>query len=208
MLVAVDWTTMASLATAAGTLVLAIATFASVRSANRAARVAERSLRLGLRPILVPSRQEDPPEDIPFPERAFKLPGSQALVAAHEGNVFLGISLRNVGSGLAVLEGGYVYPEFLRADPDHADPDDFKFLQRDLYVPAGATGYWQAGVRDQDPDLRRALLDAIEARGRLTIELLYGDYEGNQRTVTRFGITPRGESDWFAVVVRHWGLDD
>ena len=30
-----DWTTIASLATAGGTLVLALATFASVRSANR-----------------------------------------------------------------------------------------------------------------------------------------------------------------------------
>jgi hypothetical protein len=49
---------------------------------------------------------------------------------------------------------------------------------------------------------------AIEERRRLTIELLYGDYEGNQRTITRFGIVPRGDSDWYAVVVRHWGLDD
>jgi hypothetical protein len=31
-----DWTTISSLATAGGTLVLALATFASVRSANRA----------------------------------------------------------------------------------------------------------------------------------------------------------------------------
>jgi len=36
-----DLTAIASLATAGGTLVLAIATFGSVRSANRAARVAE-----------------------------------------------------------------------------------------------------------------------------------------------------------------------
>jgi len=203
-----DWATVASLATAGGTLVLAIATFASVRSANRATRIAERSLQLGLRPILVPTRPEDPAEDIPFPEHSFTLPGAQALVAVHEGNVFLGLSLRNVGSGLAVLEGGYVYTEFVRAEPDHADPDEFKFLQRDLYVPAGGTGYWEAGIRDQDPDLKARLIEAIESRQRLTIELLYGDYEGNQRTITRFGITPRGDSAWFAVVVRHWGLDD
>ena len=36
-----DWVTISSLATAAGTLVLAVATFASGRSANRTARVAE-----------------------------------------------------------------------------------------------------------------------------------------------------------------------
>ena len=36
-----DWVTISSLATAGGTLVLAVATFSSVRSANRSARVAE-----------------------------------------------------------------------------------------------------------------------------------------------------------------------
>ena len=51
-----DWASIASLATAAGTLVLAVATFAAVRSANRAARAAEQSLLVGLRPLLVPSR--------------------------------------------------------------------------------------------------------------------------------------------------------
>ena len=45
-----NWETVSSLATGAGTLVLVIATFASVRSANRAARVAEQSLMENLRP--------------------------------------------------------------------------------------------------------------------------------------------------------------
>jgi hypothetical protein len=39
-----DWVTISALATAGGTLVLAGATFASVRSANRSSRLAERSL--------------------------------------------------------------------------------------------------------------------------------------------------------------------
>jgi hypothetical protein len=39
-----DWTTISALSTAGGTLVLAAATFASVRSANRSARAAERSM--------------------------------------------------------------------------------------------------------------------------------------------------------------------
>jgi hypothetical protein len=42
-----DWVTISALATAAGMPVLALAMFASVRSANRAARVAERSLPAG-----------------------------------------------------------------------------------------------------------------------------------------------------------------
>ena len=38
----IDWATIATFATAIGTLVLAVATFAAVRSANLSARVAER----------------------------------------------------------------------------------------------------------------------------------------------------------------------
>src|SRR5205823_4670976 len=72
----VDWVTISSLATAGGTLVLAIATFASVRSANRAARTAERSLLEGLRPVLVTSRLQDPPEKIVFvDEHWVQVPG-------------------------------------------------------------------------------------------------------------------------------------
>ena len=47
-----DWVTISALATAGGTLVLAGATYASTRSANRAARVAELSLLAGLRPLV------------------------------------------------------------------------------------------------------------------------------------------------------------
>ena len=51
-----DWAAIASLATAGGTLLLAVSTFASVRSANRAAQAAaERSLLIGLRPLLASS---------------------------------------------------------------------------------------------------------------------------------------------------------
>ncbi len=55
-----DWVTISALATAGGTLVLAVATFSSVRSSNRSARVAERALMAGLRPVLMPSHLEGP----------------------------------------------------------------------------------------------------------------------------------------------------
>jgi len=50
-------------------LVLAVATFASVRSANRAARATEEALQTRLRPLLVPSRIEDPPEKVGFQDQ-------------------------------------------------------------------------------------------------------------------------------------------
>lgn len=71
-----DWVTISSLATAGGTLVLAVATFSSVRSSNRSARVAERSLYAGMRPVLIPSREDDPIERVRFgDEQLVVVPG-------------------------------------------------------------------------------------------------------------------------------------
>jgi hypothetical protein len=85
-----DWATAASLATAGGTLVLAIATFASIRSANksartaeRAARIAERSLMAGQRPLLVGSRIGDADQEIQFAEgNVLQVPGGGASLDA------------------------------------------------------------------------------------------------------------------------------
>ena len=59
-----DWSTAASLATALGTLVLALATFVAVRAANRAARTAEYSMQIGIRPLLMSSRLTDTEQKI------------------------------------------------------------------------------------------------------------------------------------------------
>jgi hypothetical protein len=59
-----DWTAIASFATAVGTLVLAVATFSAVRSANRSARIAEEGLLTSLRPLLVPTLPEDPDQKL------------------------------------------------------------------------------------------------------------------------------------------------
>jgi hypothetical protein len=101
-----DWVTISSLATAGGTLVLAVATFSSVRSANRSARVAEKSLLLGTRPILTPSREEDPTERVRFGDGTFlSIAGHGAAVQEQDGRIHLGIALRNGGAGLGVILG-------------------------------------------------------------------------------------------------------
>src|ERR1044072_2773143 len=101
-----DWATAASLATAAGTLVLAVATFVSVRSANRAARVAEGALLAGIRPLLVPSRPQDPEQKIGFLDnRWIKVPGGQAATDVGDDAVYLVSQLRNVGRGRGALHG-------------------------------------------------------------------------------------------------------
>jgi hypothetical protein len=121
----VNWTSVASLATAAGTLVLAVATFASVRSANRAARAAERSLQAGLRPLLAPSRPDDGDQEVHFAGGQHVIvPGGRAIVAEETGAILLAVSLRNAGSGLAVLHDWRFYRHDIHGDMRPA-PHDF-----------------------------------------------------------------------------------
>ena len=204
-----DWATTASLATAAGTLVLAVATFVSVRSANRAARVAERTLLAGIRPLLVPSRMEDPEQKIGFQDnRWIRVPGGQAATDVTDEAVYLVISLRNVGSGLAVLHGWRFHPErILGGGPDHPPVEAFHRLMRDIYIPVGEMGFWQGAFRDPTDDDFAGAREALCGRRQSTVDLLYGDYEGGQRVITRFAVIPVGEDRWLATVSRHWNLD-
>ena len=203
-----DWVTISSLATAGGTLVLAVATFSSVRSANRAARAAERSLLAGLRPLLMPSRLQDPAEKIPFVDGHWVVvEGGHGVFEVAEDALYLGLALRNAGSGIAVLHGWSFYPERLLSDAGHADPSEFRRLTRDIYVPAGDVGFWQGAFRDaSDPGFGPAREAAREARP-VTVDLLYGDHEGGQRTITRFSLLPRDGGGRLAAVNRHWHLD-
>src|SRR2546423_14417286 len=99
-----DWVTISALATAGGTLVLAGATFASVRSANRAARVAEQSLLVNLRPLLIPSRLEDAPQKVGFAEgKWIRVSGGCGATEVTDEAIYLTISIRNVRLGIAVL---------------------------------------------------------------------------------------------------------
>jgi hypothetical protein len=208
-----DWATISSLATAGGTLVLGVATFASVRSANRSNRVTERALLANIRPVVVPSRLEDPMEKVGFMDAQWlRVPGGRAVVEVADGVIYLAGALRNVGTGLAVLDRWDLQPRrILSEDPGGAtfrDPDGFRRLTRDIYIPAGATGFWQGALRDPSEPLHGEVLAAIDDGEGLTLDLLYGDHEGGQRTITRFGLLPTEPGEpWMLVASRHWNLD-
>ena len=128
-----DWSTAASLATALGTLVLALATFVAVRAANRAARVAEYSMQIGIRPLLMPSRLTDTEQKIMWGDEHWaRLSGSGAIAEIVDGNVYLAMSVRNSGSGVAVIHGWHLGLEELTQDHAHAEPDEFRRRRRVL----------------------------------------------------------------------------
>jgi hypothetical protein len=205
ILAAVDWVTIAGVATAAGTLVLALATFGATRSANRAARIAEESLLAGLRPALVPSRPEEPPEEISWgDEHTISLPGGAAWMEEDDGNVYLALGVRNVGAGLAVLRAYRIVPGRPDASSPHGEPGDFRRQQLDLYVSAGDASYWQASLRDPDDPLRPALRAAVASGDFVGLELLYTDHRGGQPTITRFALRPGDGAQRRPRVMRHW----
>jgi hypothetical protein len=205
-----DWSAIASMATATGTLALAIATFFSIRSANHAARVAERTLLVGLRPVLMPSRTEDRAEDVLFgDDHSLSVRGGLAMVEEAGGRYYLAISLRNVGAGLAVLRGWQVSDGRSRLEHNHVDIDAARRQQRDLYVGAGDIGYWQGALREEDDPFLHTVRRSVAEGTPLTVDLVYGDHEGGQRTVSRFVLYPRedGGPEWRSEVTRHWHLE-
>jgi hypothetical protein len=203
-----DWQTISSLATAGGTLVLALATFSAVRSSNRSARIAEQTLLTGMRPLLVPSLSSDPPQKVLWQDRyAVRIEGGRAIAAYENGVIYLAIGVRNVGAGIALLHGWSPSPTRAFANQPHAAIDDFRRLTIDLYVPANGSGYWEGALRDEDDPLHPQFVDALKEREPFTIDLLYGDQEGGQRTVSRFMVMPAAEDVWYCQAVRHWNID-
>ena len=204
-----DWVTISAIASAGGTLVLAAATFSSVKSANRAARVAEQSLLVGLRPLLLPSKLDDPAQKVGFSDdKWLMVPGGQGAADVGPDAVYLAIALRNVGSGIAVLHGWRFYPE-RRLGPDMQPTPlgEFTRLSRDLYVPPGDVGFWQGAFRDPSaPEFAEAAA-SVSARQPNMVDILYGDHEGGQRVISRYSMIPRGDGSWMVSAGRHWNVD-
>ena len=217
---ATEWATVASLATAVGTLVLAVATFASVRSANysaraadraarvaeQSARIAERSLLAAERPLLMSSRLQDPEQKIPFQEGRFlRVTGGAATLEVADSAVYMVISVRNVGTGLAVMHGwhieGGVLPQLT-----HPPLEDFTAQTRDIYVAPGDIGFWQGALRDPAAAQFKAVAGAVEAGDPMMLSVLYGDWEGGQRVVSMFALR-RANDRWFTSTGRHFNVD-
>jgi hypothetical protein len=202
-----DLATGAELATAGGTLVLAIATFASIRSGQRAARISERALLAGLRPMLFPTRLGDASEKVGFGGSHYVVvEGGRAAVEATDTVIYLATTLRNVGTGLGVLDRWRVQ---VGGDPAADQPplSEFRRLTRDIYVPPNDFGFWQGALREPSDPLFGQVREAIEERTRLILELLYGDMEGGQRTISRFTFNPAHDGSWLVSLVRHFYLD-
>ncbi len=202
-----DWVTISSLATAGGTLILGVATFASVRSANRAARVAEISVMAGLRPLLMHSRLDDPSLKVGFQDaKWFYVAGGQGAAEATDEAVYLVMSVRNVGTGIAVLHGWWFAEGSLTGITEAPPLDEMHRLTRDIFVPPNDVGFWQGSFRDPASDEYATARRVIEARQSFGVAVMYGDLEGGQRTITRFAMIPT-DNGWLVTAGRVWNVD-
>jgi hypothetical protein len=214
-----DWVTLADIGTAAGTLILAGSTFVAVRASARSTTIAERALLAGQRPVLAPAGPEDPTASVQFADGlVFPVGNGQPLVQRDSGIIYLAIPLRNAGAGLATLRGYRLQGEpaahvtedsrgvarHLRGDAP-PQPLTFSPQQRDLLISTSRAGFWQAALRDPESILYKEIMQAIETRGRITVDVLYGDHEGGQPSVTRFVLLPE-EGSWRCDAVRYWNL--
>jgi hypothetical protein len=84
--------------------------------------------------------------------------------------------------------------------------EEFQPLTRDQYTPPADIGVWRGAIRDPADPLRAGLAGWITERRAFTLDLLYTDQVGGQRTISRFGVLP-GEDGWIAPVGLHWYLD-
>jgi hypothetical protein len=164
-----DWVAISSLATAGGTLALAGATFSATRSANRSAGVAEQALEEQRRPLLMHARLDDPAQTIVFADGHWiRVEGSGAAIEEEGGMIYLGLGLRNAGTGIAILQGWYLWPRLVHADIGPAD--EFRRQIRDIYVAAGDLGLWQGALDASDGEIATDSIflrqDALPTRDR------------------------------------------
>jgi hypothetical protein len=209
-----DWVTISSLAAAASTLVLAGVTVSSVRSANRsartadrAARTAERSLLAGQRPLLMGSRLQDPQQKILFQDgERIAVAGGRAALRTTDDVIYLAVSIRNVGTGLAVLHGWHLCT-CVQRERIHPELEDFTTQNLDIYVAPGDNGFWEGAYRDPTVSEFKEVRTAIDGGEPLSLSLLYGDFEGGQRVISQFTLRRGEDETWLASVVRHYNVD-
>lgn len=210
LVVATNWNTISALATGVGTLVLAVATFASVRSANRSARIAEEALLEQRQPVFSSSRFDDPAQKVFFVDQhRLVAEGGRGAAEYANGNVYLAFSLRNVGAGIGVCQSWSVCTGLQSAAraPQPRSESAFRAQTRDLFIPPGDIGIWQGAIREVDDPDYASLVEAVQTRQAISIELLYSDQIGGQRTITRFALIPAGDDIWLASSSRHWFLE-
>jgi hypothetical protein len=126
-----------------------------------------------------------------------------AAVEADGDVVYRALSLRNVGSGIAVLQAWQAQDGMLSAVAPPAAVDEFRSLTRDDYLAGGNVG--SGGELCETPTIR--CTRSSPWPHAFSVELLYTDQVGEQRTVSGFAVLSADAGGWISAVGRHRYLD-
>jgi hypothetical protein len=158
--------------------------------------------------LLVPSLHDDPDQKVAWGgAHAVRLSGGRAIAEHECGVIYLAIGLRNVGAGLGLLHGWYPTPGWVHASDPRAELDAFLTLVLDLYIPSGGAGSWESALRDESDPLHGEFVRVLTERRPFRIDLLYGDQDGGQRTISRGLVLPASDGGWYSRIARHFNVD-
>jgi hypothetical protein len=165
-------------------------------------------MQIGIRPLLMSSRLTDTEQKIMWGDEHWaRLSGSGAIAEVVDDNLYLAMSVRNSGSGVAVIHGWHLVLRELQQDTRTPSPTSSADSCETSASPATTSGSGRPRSANRDDPEYGALLEAVRGPRVFAIELLYSDHEGGQRAIGRFAVAPVKESVWLCSVVRHWNLD-
>jgi hypothetical protein len=125
----------------------------------------------------MPSRTQDPPLKVEFSDDHLVLtPGGGGTAEVADNAIYLTMSVRNVGNGIAVLHGRRVELSRELAQVGCPRLDGFRRLTRDLYVATGDIAFWQGAFRDPAEPEFDDVSGRVKASERMAVDLLYGDH--------------------------------
>ncbi len=169
----VSWEVAALAFTGFSTLALALATFGLAQPAQRSARVGAEAYSASIRPIMAdePERQPD-----------------TGLSTGNDRAVSLVVRLRNVGTGLAVLDQG----RLLSSIPPGAT---MSATSGALAVPAGDGFPLIVEVKFDDPGQAKSYEQAVRSSG-FEVEVRYRDMNGDQLSRTTLKAAHHAHFGW------------
>lgn len=125
------------------------------------------------RPVLVNSRFQDPQQKVEFLEGNIQVvDGGSAAFDIGQDAICMSASLRNVGTGLAVLHA-WLVDVGRQTERIHPPVSDYTEQIRDIYIAPGDVGFWLGALRDPQAGIFHAMSEAIKNHEMLTLYLLY-----------------------------------
>jgi hypothetical protein len=193
-----DWVAVATLVVAAATALLAYVSLL-------AARTASRQLSRDMRPVVVPSKPDDHTRRNRFGDGTL-VPQSDEIIYTEirDDSSYLGICLRNIGTGIAVVRGLKLC--LAGEEERQPGPSEFAFTEKAIYMAPADTAYLtNLAQRTNEEWFGPALLKGIADHLNMSVHFLYTDMTNSQPSITRMELHyDPGLDTFYPAELRHW----